>query len=213
MVVGGERGWDAGPLANELHDESLSFWWKPRSGAARVVWGVEKGFPATAFDQSSPATMERLRLRAKDCLGDLDGKVAWDLYGGVGDMAEMMAGVGARVWSVERGKSAVDWGERNGSRGVTRLAGLVEETLARLPEPEVVVVNPPRVGLHERVTAWLERWARGTTGRRLVYVSCDPATLARDLTRMPSLGTVLLEAYDLFPQTAHVETLMLMETE
>jgi 23S rRNA (uracil1939-C5)-methyltransferase len=61
--------------------------------------------------------------------------------------------------------------------------------------------------MHERVTAELERLRPG----RLVYISCDPATLARDLQRLPSFRIVRLQAFDLFPQTTHVETVAALE--
>ena len=69
---------------------------------------------------------------------------------------------------------------------------------------DAVIVNPPRIGLHERVTAALG--ASIPKPRVIVYVSCDPATLARDLTRMPGYAIASLVAFDMFPQTAHVET-------
>ena len=82
----------------------------------------------------------------------------------------------------------------------------------RLPEPEAVVVNPPRTGMHRSVSQTLERWAAAKRGRLLSYVSCDPATLARDLNRMPSLEIRTVNAYDLFPQTSHVEALVALES-
>ena len=74
---------------------------------------------------------------------------------------------------------------------------------------DVVIVNPPRGGLDARVPALLEVAASGALGpvpRALLYVSCNPATLARDLSRMPSWVLRSAEAFDMFPQTAHVET-------
>jgi len=143
-------------------------------------------------------------------LGDVQGLVVWDLYSGVGDTAELLADRGAGVWTVDSDRSAVEWGRQNGTARVTRIAGLVEEELARLPEPSAVVLNPPRTGLVFQVTEWLNRWSV-ESGARVVYVSCDPATLARDIARMPRLAVTALTAYDLFPQTAHVETLAVLE--
>jgi 23S rRNA (uracil1939-C5)-methyltransferase len=68
---------------------------------------------------------------------------------------------------------------------------------------DVVIVNPPRVGLHERVTAAL---VSRPAVKAIVYVSCDPATLARDLSRLPNYRIASIRAFDMFPQTAHVET-------
>jgi tRNA/tmRNA/rRNA uracil-C5-methylase (TrmA/RlmC/RlmD family) len=63
-------------------------------------------------------------------------------------------------------------------------------------------VNPPRTGLHERVSALLQASATPA----LVYVSCNPATLSRDLARLPAYRVASVRSFDMFPQTAHVET-------
>jgi 23S rRNA (uracil1939-C5)-methyltransferase len=115
---------------------------------------------------------------------------------------------------VDADRSAIAWAERQPvPTGVppTYLAGRVEEVLHRLPEPDLVMLNPPRGGAARRVTQTLERFGQAGRVRRLAYVSCDPATLARDLTRLPSYRLRRVTAYDLFPQTAHVETLALLE--
>jgi 23S rRNA (uracil1939-C5)-methyltransferase len=88
-----------------------------------------------------------------------------------------------------------------------RHAARVEDVLGELRSPDLVVTNPPRTGMDARVTDALER----ALPERLVYVSCDPATLARDLTRLPSFRLALVRSFDLFPQTAHVETVAMLE--
>ena len=213
VVGGGQVRWDPAPLADRLAVHTVTYWWKPHAGAARVVAGDRAAFPAVAFEQSNSALARSVRVSAVDGLGTVDGRIVWDLYGGVGDTAELLARRGARVWSVDSNRAAVEWGRQHGSSSVTRLAARVEESLVRLPRPDAVVVNPPRVGLVARVSRALELWGRATPGARLTYVSCDPATLARDLSRMPSLAIRLLTAFDLFPQTAHVESLVVLEAQ
>jgi tRNA/tmRNA/rRNA uracil-C5-methylase (TrmA/RlmC/RlmD family) len=165
----------------------------------------------------NPILAQDIRKRTVECLGDVAGKVVWDLFGGVGDIAEMLAELGARVWSVDSDRSAVEWGQRAHARNggsqstVTRIAERAEEAMARLPDPELVVVNPPRGGLGPSLTDWLRRWGGKGIGARLAYISCDPATLARDLARMPTLQLKACTAFDMFPQTGHVETLTLLE--
>jgi 23S rRNA (uracil1939-C5)-methyltransferase len=225
---GGERhvvlecpdAWDAAPLATAVGDAAVSYWWKPLTGAARVVHGPATGFPALAFEQSNPALAGEIRQAAVDALGDVAGKTVWDLYGGVGDAARLLAQRGATVWSVDADAAAVEWARTQDTGGVgggiTYIAGRCEETLHRLPAPDVCLVNPPRTGLHQRVAAALDRWASDArrSGRptAMSYVSCDPATLARDLSRMSSLDLAGVTAYDLFPQTSHVETLAVLRT-
>jgi len=79
------------------------------------------------------------------------------------------------------------------------------------PEPDVVVLDPPRRGLTDRAARGLLRVAP----RRVVYVSCDPATLARDTARLVAAGYALrgVEGFDLFPQTPHLEAVAVLERE
>jgi len=79
----------------------------------------------------------------------------------------------------------------------------VEESLADYLPADVVVVNPPRAGLHADVPELLNAEA-GV--RAVVYVSCDPATLARDIARLQRYTVASVTAFDMFPQTSHVET-------
>lgn len=80
----------------------------------------------------------------------------------------------------------------------------MEEHIAAAMPADVVLLNPPRAGVVEAVTAALETAAEPP--RAVIYVSCDPATLARDLHRLPRYRIESLVAFDMFPQTAHVET-------
>ncbi len=79
--------------------------------------------------------------------------------------------------------------------------------LPRIAPADVVVLNPPRSGLHGDVTECLEK-TNGT--RALVYVSCDPATLARDVSRLTNYSIASIRAFDMFPQTSHVETVCVL---
>jgi 23S rRNA (uracil1939-C5)-methyltransferase len=159
----------------------------------------------------NPVLASRIRSDAVEALGDVSGRVVWDLYGGVGDTARLLAARGARVWCVDSDRSAVEWAEAAGGAG-NFLAARVEDVLGRLPPPDSVVANPPRIGFDFRVVRHLLRWGERGAGRRVSYVSCDPATLARDLKRLSAFRIVSVSAYDLFPQTAHVESLVVLET-
>jgi 23S rRNA (uracil1939-C5)-methyltransferase len=213
VVAGDANVWDVTPFFEALARPDVAVWWQPKGGASRVIAGPESGFPALAFDQVNPKLAARLRRRLVEMVGDVREAIVWDLYGGVGDTATLLANAGARVWSVDADRSAVAWGDRElAHEGVTRIADRVEDAVHRLPEPTLIVVNPPRTGLGAGVAKWVERWGSRQADRKLLYVSCDPATLARDLTKMPAFAIRTVEAFDLFPQTSHVESLVLAQT-
>ena len=80
----------------------------------------------------------------------------------------------------------------------------VEDALPDALPADAIILNPPRAGVDARVTELLEEASPRPRG--IIYVSCNPATLARDLSRMPSYRIESIVAFDMFPQTAHVET-------
>lgn len=175
---------------------------------------------APSFEQVDPAMGARVRRHAVEALGDVRGVVAWDLFAGIGETSELLAAAGASVESVEADAGAVREATRRGaqSRGaaaVTRHKARVEEVVgdaaepgrgaAKLRDPAVVIANPPRAGIDGRVLDEIARRAP----RRIVYVSCDPATLARDVRRLADRYELTsVTAFDAFPQTAHVETVL-----
>lgn len=187
-------------------------WWQPTEGAARVMAGPATGFPATAFEQVHPEMGGLARTWAVAQLGVVADQLVWDLYGGIGDTALALAAGGARVVSVDADERAITWARSRTAPGVERIrfiAGKTEDVLPSLEDPPAaVVLNPPRAGLHWDVTLRLT----GEPVSRLVYLSCDPATLARDLARLSTNYRVTgVKAFDLFPQTAHVETVAVLE--
>jgi 23S rRNA (uracil1939-C5)-methyltransferase len=115
------------------------------------------------------------------------------------------------VVSVDADERAVDWARRRPEPSLATvrfIAGKAEDILPSLAPAQAVIVNPPRGGLHWDVTLRLT----GEPVPRLAYVSCDPATLARDLHRLAVNYRVrAVRAFDLFPQTAHVETVVVLD--
>jgi 23S rRNA (uracil1939-C5)-methyltransferase len=213
VLHGGATPFAAAPIGAVL-PAGTTVWWRPEGGAARAVFGAGSAFPPLAFQQVHPAFADGIRRDAVAWLAPDAGNVVWDLYGGLGDAARLAAALGAIVWSVDADRSAIGWAraQPSASEPAPRfLAARVEESLHRLPDPDLVLVNPPREGVHARVTQTLERLAGRGRARRISYVSCDPATLARDLARLPSYALRSVTVYDLFPQTSHVETLARLE--
>jgi 23S rRNA (uracil1939-C5)-methyltransferase len=149
-----------------------------------------------------------IEVLAETALGDASGRAALDLYAGAGLFALPLARRFESVMAVEAGTSAVRDLEFNAQRaGVT--VGVeqarVEDYLARVEKaPDFVLADPPRAGLGKSVTAHLARLAPA----RIAIVSCDPATLARDLAALPRYRIERMTLVDLFPQTYHLETVV-----
>lgn len=188
-----------------------------RAGSRRVVHGGARApdeAPAGSFRQANPAANAWLRSRVAEVVGAASDPEADDevleLYAGSGNFTLELAARGQRVLAVEQDPHAAAAGERAAKeRGVPAgtvrfVRSSVEPFLAaRAPHARRVLVNPPRIGLAAKTPAALA----GLGARRVVYVSCNPATLGRDLARFREHGFVIesVEPIDLFPHTAHVE--------
>jgi 23S rRNA (uracil1939-C5)-methyltransferase len=186
---------------------TATVWYQPAEGAPRAVAGAKEAFPATVFEQVNPEMGDRVREFAVEQLGDVAGRKVWDLYAGIGETTEQLVGRGAKVESVELDGRAVAEAEARGP-SARRHVGRVEHVLSELSAPDYVITNPPRTGMDERVTTALQRIRPG----RVVYISCDPATLARDLQRLSQFRLTAVRAFDLFPQTTHVETVAVLDS-
>lgn len=135
-----------------------------------------------------------------------------DLYCGVGGFALALAGPGRSVLGIETSAEAIAAAEATataaGLPDTTFIAGDATQWLASAEAaPDLVVVNPPRRGLGEHLTATLE--ASGVPS--IIYSSCNPDSLAADLARMPSYRPVEARLFDMFPQTSHLEVMVLLE--
>lgn len=196
-------------LADAGHDDVVC-WWQPVDGAARVVAGPpapSPGAAGAAFEHVNPVMGAIVRRWAVDQVGDRRGRTVWDLYGGAGATAALLAERGAVVVSVDADEPAIAWARRHVA-DVRFIAARAETVVATLPPPDAVVMNPPPGGLHWDVTLRLT----AEPVARLVYISRDPATLARDLARLNvNYRLAAVRAFDLFPQTAQVETVAVLE--
>jgi len=138
------------------------------------------------------------------------GSLAWDLFAGVGLFARRLTSTFARVVAVESAPTAIRALEENlrDSSGCSVRATTLDflRSSPKGGRPDLIVVDPPRIGLGPEITALLVRVAAPA----LVYVSCDPATLARDLRTLLDSGYQIesLTLADLFPQTFHLETVV-----
>lgn len=138
----------------------------------------------------------------------------WDLYCGVGGFALHAARAGVeRVTGVEISEGAVRSAERAArecgaeERAAFLVGDATEWASSRTDVPDVVVVNPPRRGIGQRLASWLDACGVG----RVVYSSCNPVSLASDLDSMPHLQPVAAQLVDMFPHTDHAEVAVLLE--
>ncbi|HET6343488.1 MAG TPA: TRAM domain-containing protein [Myxococcota bacterium] len=134
-----------------------------------------------------------------------------ELHAGIGNFSVALARAGARVVAYERNRRAAILGQRNGRAPGLHLefhAKSDSEALAQVGEFDVTLLDPPRVGAREVAEALAQRGSA-----RVVYVSCDVGTLARDAAILLQGGyrLVSIEAFDLFPQTPHIESLTVFE--
>lgn len=171
---------------------------------SRRVGGLRLRFDPRCFFQSHAGLLERL---VEVAVGEEGGGQAIDLYAGVGLFSLALASRYQNVIAVESDGVAARYARLNArtnrSRNVTVRTESVEAWIEQLPsEADRVLVDPPRAGLSPVVRSTLHR----RRPRRLTYVSCQPATLARDLRYLQESHRVdSLTAIDLFPQTAHIE--------
>jgi 23S rRNA (uracil1939-C5)-methyltransferase len=173
-----------------------------------TVCGKQFQLSPAAFFQVNPPQAEALYQRAIEWADLQKDQTLLDAYCGVGTLAIIAAGRVAKVIGVEVVESAIENAKENATlNGVTNalfFAGTTEKVVRQLPSFDSVLLNPPRKGCHpEVISALIER-----NPRRIVYLSCDPATLARDLAILSKSGYCVeaVEPFDMFPQTMHVES-------
>ncbi len=227
VVEGGVRWPSAAAWGREVLGaipEVLACWWQP-DGQAEATCVAERAGEDTAvamaFAQVHPPLADRLREQVARVVLASGARTVVDAYAGVGRLALRLQAAGVGGVAIEADRAGADAARRaltspsgtGGGRAPWRVeTALVEVALASALPAEAVVVNPPRRGVDPAVCDLLDAAAaRGT--RLLVYVSCDPATLARDLVRLPGWHIADVTCFDLFPQTAHVETLCVLQPE
>jgi 23S rRNA (uracil1939-C5)-methyltransferase len=227
VLQGGARWADREPWSAEVLrrvPQVRAVWWEAEDGtrdAALEDGAAPEASEALAFAQVNARVADALREHVYAAIAQFSPQRVVDGYAGTGQLTERLAQAGREVIAVEADAMGARRAEERllaAGEAVSARAhvvcDLMERALPRLvfggQAPDVVVLNPPRRGVDARVTAWLEGESmRPTQG--LVYVSCDPATLARDLSRMPSWDIVSVQCFDMFPQTAHVETVCVLQ--
>ena len=178
--------------------------------------GIRFRIGPDTFFQSNTAQAERLFARLREAVAPLRPDTALDLFAGTGPIALHLASVARSVYALESWAPSVDAARENALLNnlpnvAAEVADINSAPPANVPDHfDLVVVDPPRPGLTAKAIDWLLH----RTPSAIAYVSCNPSTLARDLAALlekaPDFAPVLVEPFDLFPHTAHLETLVLL---
>ncbi len=192
-----------------------------REAILERLLGLEFSATANAFLQTNSRQAEHLYAAALEAGGDVSGDTVLDLYCGAGTLTLLFARACREAVGVESVADAVAGARRNATRNGLANVRFVEGEARRVlrewargeraggPAADVVVVDPPRAGLHPRVVTRVTELGP----RRIVYVSCNPATLARDVKDFAAQGYTLAETrpFDMFPHTPHIECVARLE--
>ncbi|MFA6029175.1 MAG: 23S rRNA (uracil(1939)-C(5))-methyltransferase RlmD [Elusimicrobiota bacterium] len=203
--------------------------------AWRTLWGESeleerlgtlrlRAAPAAFMQVNTPASLVLYEAaRALLCADGFRPELLFDLYSGVGSIALCLSGAAERIVGIEENRDAVENARRNARFNEVKncefVPGRVETALGRLhasfekkpPLSCAALLDPPRAGCEESVLKSLNSPAM----RRIVYISCNPATFARDAARLARGGWRLrrVQPVDLFPQTSHIETVGVFERD
>jgi 23S rRNA (uracil1939-C5)-methyltransferase len=205
-VIEGPAGGTDGPtgvLGEEHLEEELS--------------GLRFRISHAAFFQTNTEMAERLFGIAGDYAGLTGSERVFDLYCGIGTISLSLAAQAGEVWGIETVPEAVADADRNAKRNNIANARFeavdarlgIRPLVERAGKPDVLVVDPPRAGLSKKVV----RRVIECEAPRIVYVSCNPTTLAPNAAQLAEAGYVLrrITPVDMFPQTPHVECVALLE--
>lgn len=176
--------------------------------------GLKFKISAFSFFQTNSYGAEKLYETVREFAGDVSDKIVFDLYSGTGTIGIIMAPMAKKVIGIELVEEAVmsarENAELNGLKNCTFIAGDVSKKLKEIKEmPDVVIVDPPRSGINPKALEDIIKF----NPQKVVYVSCNPESLARDLKIFSEGGYKVdkVKCVDMFPYTYHVETVVLIE--
>jgi 23S rRNA (uracil1939-C5)-methyltransferase len=202
LVLEGDGGWTGASRLLEAVPEISAIWWKAAGSGARLMASRVENLTGASFSQVNSGMAAALHAHVIERVRASGANVVVDGYAGSGATAIPLAEAGHRVVAIELDRNAAAAIASRLPAGSRSIAGAVEEHLPSAFPADLVLLNPPRTGLAQEVPGQLE----SSTAQQIIYVSCNPATLGRDLARMPSYRVTSVHGFDMFPQTAHVET-------
>jgi 23S rRNA (uracil1939-C5)-methyltransferase len=206
FVMMGGQSWAARSQFLAAVPSLSAVWWQPADNLPRrqLIDKRKDRSPSASFAQINSEMAEILRRYVIERATSYEPHTVIDAYAGAGETALALSEAGARVTAIELDHDASAWSAERLKEPSRAIQARVEDALPGLLPADLVVLNPPRAGVDQRVTTTLEKEAGHL--RSVIYVSCNPATLARDVARLPGYEIASVRAFDMFPQTAHVET-------
>ncbi len=178
------------------------------------ILGLKFKISVFSFFQTNSLGAEVLYGKAREYVGDTKGKLVFDLYSGTGTIAQILAAVSEKVVGVEIIEEAVEAAKVNANlNGLTNCKFIVGDVLKVLDEltekPDFIVLDPPRDGIHPKALPKIIDYGVES----MVYISCKPTSLARDLVVFKERGYKVVKAcvVDMFPCTNNVETVCLLK--
>lgn len=187
-------------------------WWHAEGKRRKLVADRRPaGEPGASFAQVNPEVAALMQARVVERALGYAPKTVVDAFSGSGVTAAALSRSGARVVAIEADEEATAYAATRLAEPSRAIAARVEDVIAAHLPADVVILNPPRAGVDAKVTAALLK--ASPAPKAIIYVSCDPATLARDVARLDGWRVHEMVCYDLFPQTAHVETVCELRPE
>ena len=206
LVIMGGESWAARDQFSAAVPSLSAVWWEPSDDKPRrLLYDRRRDrTPSASFAQVNAGMAEILQQYVVERARAFRPRTAVDAYAGAGETAAALSEDGVAVTAIELDPDASEWSASRLRPPSRAVQGRVEDVLPTVLPADLVILNPPRAGVDARVTDALE--ANVSHVRGLIYVSCNPSTLARDVARLPGYAIEAIRAFDMFPQTAHVET-------
>ncbi|MDD5944148.1 MAG: 23S rRNA (uracil(1939)-C(5))-methyltransferase RlmD [Clostridia bacterium] len=178
-----------------------------------TLLGLKFKISAFSFFQTNSKGAEKLYSVVREYAGDTSGKTVFDLYCGTGTIGQIMSNGSKKVIGIEIVEEAVEAAKDNAVlNGITNCEFIAGDVLSKVEElsdkPDLIIVDPPRDGINPKAVMKII----GFGADEIVYVSCKPTSLARDLQIFEANGYKVkkVKCVDMFPRTVHVETVVLM---
>lgn len=200
-------------LADVIKNESTKIIYG-RDYIEEELLGLTFKISAFSFFQTNSLGAEKLYSKAREYLGVTKDKIVFDLYSGTGTIAQILAPFAKKVIGVEIVEEAVESAKMNAVlNGLDNCEFIADDVLKALDsitdKPDLVVLDPPRDGLHPKA---LKKIGEDFNVSKMIYISCKPTSLARDLVELQKYGyeVVRVCCVDMFPGTVHIETVVLL---